>query len=223
MTQPPGDESADLYGADSPFLRLPKLTPAGALVRQLAVYAASGLVVAVVASLQRGGLPLIGFRLTLGDLGWSVAGVAAFLAYNLVSAVVVSALPGGRALLRWLRRRNLAMFGGMPPGLLLVMAALAGVCEEIVFRGWLQPILGLSSASFVFAVVHFPPNRYKWSHPVTWGMVALYFPVGLGIGWLYLWRGNLLAPVITHAVGDSLGLLALLQQARRSAGAAPPA
>jgi len=221
MTQGPAGEN-DLYGPDSPFVRLPKLTPTGALVRQLAVYAAFGLVVASLALLQRGGLPPIGFRLTLADLGWSVAGVAGFLAYNLVSAVIVSLLPGGRALLAWLRRRNLAMFAGLPPGLLLAMAALAGACEEVLFRGWLQPIVGLWAASVVFAVVHFPPNRYKWSHPVTWGMVALYLPVGLGIGWLYLWRGNLLAPVITHAVGDSLGLLALVQQARHSSGAVAP-
>jgi membrane protease YdiL (CAAX protease family) len=214
---------ADLYGPASPFRKLPRLSPAGALLRQAAAYAAFGLLAAAVAMARRGALPPVGLRLTAGDVVWGLVGIAAFLAYNVLSGVLVSLVPGGRALLAWLRRRNVAMFSGLSPAVLLVMAVFAGVCEEVVFRGWLQPVLGLGATSVVFALAHFPPNRYKWAHPATWGMIAIYFPIGLGVGWLYLHRENLLAPILTHAVGDALGLAALVQQARSAPARADPA
>jgi uncharacterized protein len=205
---------ADLYGPTSPFRKLPRLSPLGALLRQSAAYVAFGLLAAGSAVARQGSLPRVGLRLTAADLAWGLAGIIAFLAYNVLSGVFVSLVPGGRTLLAWLRRRNVALFAGLPPAVLLAMALFAGVCEEVIFRGWLQPVLGLVATSLVFALAHFPPSRYKWSHPATWGMIAIYFPIGLGVGWLYLERQNLLAPILTHAVGDALGLVALVQQAR---------
>ncbi|HVT15496.1 MAG TPA: CPBP family intramembrane glutamic endopeptidase [Thermoanaerobaculia bacterium] len=98
--------------------------------------------------------------------------------------------------------------------------------QEIIFRGWLQPLLGLWLTALLFAAAHFSPTDYRWSSPFTWGMVALYFPVSLGIGALFLWRGNLLAPILTHFASDALGLLFLsraLARARHRAATSSPA
>jgi membrane protease YdiL (CAAX protease family) len=204
------DTDAALYGPASPFIELPTLSPAGALARQLISYAVLGAAVAALAYAVRGSLPPIGFELSLADLGLGFAGVVAYAAYN----AAISLLLRRTSIIGWLGRRNQTIFGKLPLWTMFLMAAIAGVGEEIIFRGWLQPIAGLFVTSALFAVLHFLPNRFKWSHPATWGMIAVYFPVGLAVGWLYLWRGNLLGPIVLHALGDSLGLLFLARSVR---------
>ncbi|HWE26338.1 MAG TPA: type II CAAX endopeptidase family protein [Myxococcales bacterium] len=217
--------STELYGPASPFRELPTLTPAGALARQLGSYVVLGTVVVFFARMARGSVPPARFALSLADLGLGLAGVVAYAAYNAFFALALRGFRGGRTLLEWMAKRNATMFGKLPLSTMFVMAALAGPCEELIFRAWLQPIAGIWVATFLFAVLHFLPNRYKWSHPVTWGMVVLYFPVGLAIGWLYGWRDNLLGPMVMHSLSDSLGLLflarAIAAQARMTAPSTP--
>jgi membrane protease YdiL (CAAX protease family) len=173
--------------------------------------------------LVRGSVPAARFALTITDFGLGLVGVVAYAVYNALFASVLRVSRAGSVLLGWMARRNSTLFGRLPLSAMFVMAALAGPCEELIFRGWLQPVAGLWTTSAVFAVLHFLPNRYKWSHLVTWGMVALYFPVGLAVGWLYEWRANLLGPVVMHSLSDSLGLLFLARAvAARARAAAPP-
>ena len=193
----------------TPFRDLPTLRPASAFARQLGMYAVLFAAMATAAFLLRGALPAIRLAPTPADFGIGLAGIVVYAAYNALFPALLSATAAGRALLALLATRNQTLFGKLPLWTMLLMAALAGVCEEVLFRGWLQPIAGLGLASFLFALVHFPPNRYAWRHPATWAMVALYFPVGLALGWLYQWRGNLLAPIVAHALSDALGLFAL--------------
>ena len=188
---------------------LPTLTPAGALARQLGSYVVLAVMVVVLARIVRGTVPTPQFVLTMTDLALGLAGVLVYAVYNALFAVVLRGSRAGKALLEWMGKRNATMFGKLPLSTMFVMAALAGPCEELIFRGWLQPVVGIWIASLLFAVLHFLPSRYKWSHPITWGMVALYFPVGLAVGWLYAWRGNLLGPMVMHSLSDSLGLLFL--------------
>jgi membrane protease YdiL (CAAX protease family) len=194
----------------TPFRKLPTLSTAGALARQLGSYAVAALLVALLA---RGALPPLRFAFTAADLGWGLAGIAAYVLYNAAFSTLLRRTERGRRLLGWMGQRNLTVFGKLPLPTLLLMAALAGAGEEIVFRGWLQPLAGLWLTSLIFALAHFLPNRYRWSHPGTWGMIAVYFPVGLLVGWLYQWRGNLLGPMVMHWLSDSLGLLMLARSA----------
>ena len=214
-----------LHGPASPFRELPTLTPAGALARQLGSYVVLAVMVAVLARIVRGTVPTPQFVLTMTDLALGLAGVLVYAVYNALFAVVLRGSRAGKALLEWMGKRNATMFGKLPLSTMFVMAALAGPCEELIFRGWLQPVVGIWIASLLFAVLHFLPSRYKWSHPVTWGMVALYFPVGLAVGWLYAWRGNLLGPMVMHSLSDSLGLLflarAIAARARAPAASGP--
>jgi membrane protease YdiL (CAAX protease family) len=220
METPRDAPSADLYGPASPFRELPSLTPAGAVARQLGSSVVLGVAVVALARMLRGSVPAARFALTLADLGLGLAGVLVYIVYNALFAVALGGLGAGRAVLGWMAKRNATLFGKLPLSTMFVMAALAGPCEELIFRGWLQPVAGIWITSFLFAALHFLPTRYKWSHPITWGMVALYFPIGLAVGWLYAWRANLLGPMVMHSLSDSLGLL-FLARAIASRGRTP--
>jgi membrane protease YdiL (CAAX protease family) len=81
----------------------------------------------------------------------------------------------------------------------LIFGLLAGVPEEILFRGALQPALGLLVTSLLFGALHAVTFAY-----------FVYATVAAGLlGALALWRGALWAPVAAHTIVDVI-LLALL-------------
>ena len=203
----------------SPFRDLPALTPAGALARQLGSYAVLAALVAVLARAAGVRLPPVRVAVTLPDLAYGLAGFFLYAAYNAGTAFLLRLFRQGRELREWLAQRNRTLFGKLPVWTLFLQAGLAGPREELIFRGWLQPLAGLWPTSVLFALLHFMPTRYRWWHPATWGMVALYFPVGAFVGWLYAWRANLLAPILVHALSDSIGLLLIAVSSKRLAGA----
>jgi uncharacterized protein len=101
---------------------------------------------------------------------------------------------------------------------LALLAALAGIAEEFLFRGviqaalthWLPEITALFLASALFGLAHFVTPTYA----------LLAAGAGLYLGTLYLLQGNLLVPVVAHAVYDFVALLYLV---RRYRGHAEPA
>lgn len=90
---------------------------------------------------------------------------------------------------------------------LALLAALAGVAEEVLFRGVIQvglarefsPPWALLSTSVLFGLVHFASAAYA----VLAGVVGAY------LGALFLLQGNLLIPVVAHALYDFIALMAL--------------
>jgi len=92
---------------------------------------------------------------------------------------------------------------------LAVISALAGVGEEALFRGFLQPWIanwgGLGAAllvtNLIFGSLHLISLPY--------GFMA--FGVGIYLSILQIASGNLLVPVITHAVYDFIGLVYLVR------------
>lgn len=95
---------------------------------------------------------------------------------------------------------------------LILLAGLAGITEEVLFRGLLQmwieravdsPTAGLVAASILFGLAHLITPFY-----------ALFAgAMGLYLGYLLDASGqrNLLIPVITHAVYDYLAFLIVLR------------
>jgi hypothetical protein len=95
---------------------------------------------------------------------------------------------------------------------LILLAGLAGITEEVLFRGMLQmwieracdsPTAGLVVASILFALAHLITPFYA----LFAGVMGLYLGCLLDVSG----QRNLLVPVITHAVYDYLAFLIVLR------------
>jgi membrane protease YdiL (CAAX protease family) len=82
---------------------------------------------------------------------------------------------------------------------ILTVSVLAGVAEELLFRGVLQPLVGLPASSAVFGAVHVGGRGF-----IGYGVWAAC--IGALFGWLMVETGGLLAPIVAHAVYDALAL-----------------
>ena len=83
---------------------------------------------------------------------------------------------------------------------LVLVSLLSGISEEIAFRGVLQPLVGLTVSSFLFALLHVP-SRNLW----VYGLWALF--ASLYLGNLYVWTGNLFVPIGVHVLNNLVSLL----------------
>ena len=95
---------------------------------------------------------------------------------------------------------------------IVMIAALSALAEELVFRGLLQPWLGLLPQALIFGFVHAQlsgPSRWVW---VAWASV-----VGLALGIMFALTGSLLGPLLAHALINALNLAYL-----KSHDTAPP-
>jgi membrane protease YdiL (CAAX protease family) len=91
-----------------------------------------------------------------------------------------------------------------------MVAILAGVGEELLFRGaiqsvlgnWTTPVIGLVITSLLFGLAH--------------ALSKLYFlfavAVGAFLGWMTLKYSDLVAPMVAHGVYDFLALVYLSRQ-----------
>ena len=88
----------------------------------------------------------------------------------------------------------------LSPGQVLLVAGLSSFGEELLFRGFALPMIGLLGSSAIFGVVHQMrgPSRWVW---VAWATVA-----GLGFGLLFEITGSLVAPLVAHALTNAANL-----------------
>lgn len=73
------------------------------------------------------------------------------------------------------------------------LGVLSGIGEELLFRGGLQPYLGLLATSMLFGLVHLGPG----GKVNTWSLAAGI--VGLLFGYVFQQTGNLLPGIIAHS------------------------
>jgi membrane protease YdiL (CAAX protease family) len=96
---------------------------------------------------------------------------------------------------------------------LLAISVLAGLAEEALFRALVQgaiaeawgPAPALVLASVLFGICHWITPAYA----LIAGLMGCY------LGGLWWWSGNLLAPVVAHAVYDFVALIWVLRLRRR--------
>lgn len=105
------------------------------------------------------------------------------------------------------------ILAGLPLWQALLLAILSAGGEELFFRGALQPNVGWLAASLLFGLMHIGPGRDY----VPWTVFAIL--VGGLLGWLFIATGNLLAPIVAHAVVNGINLPLL----SRRFGSRPPA
>jgi len=89
---------------------------------------------------------------------------------------------------------------GIGRGDALLLALASGTAEEMLFRGALQPVVGLVWASLIFGACHFLPRREL----VAWSLFAA--GMGFALGWLFEWTGQLAAPIAAHAAVNGINL-----------------
>ena len=130
-------------------------------------------------------------------IAWRVAsGVVAGLLLVWASREFTARSEAGRVLASELGR----LVGPLGAGRTCALAAASGLGEELLFRGALQPRVGWLGATLLFAAAHFVPTRRLRS----WALFALL--AGAVFGALFAWSGDLLAPVLAHALVNGLNL-----------------
>jgi membrane protease YdiL (CAAX protease family) len=149
-------------------------------------------------------------QFTWPALGWGLAAVLPMLALAL--GVERSRWRPWRRLMKVVRRQIVPMFADCSYLDLALISALAGLGEEALFRGVLQPAvaswLGIVPALLLTSVL------FGAAHMITPGYFVLATALGGYLGYLALATENLLAPIIAHAVYDFLALTHMVGQAR---------
>jgi len=83
---------------------------------------------------------------------------------------------------------------------IVILALTSSVGEELFFRGALLPHVGLVGSSVLFAALHMRRDRRF----LPWTAMSLV--VGLVLGGMYLWLGDLGGPIVAHFTINLLNL-----------------
>ena len=108
-------------------------------------------------------------------------------------------LPGVRSIRRLYVEGLKPVFGNLSAMEIIAISVAAGVGEEMLFRGVLQPELGLVPASVIFGLLHMGD-----SGTLVFGCWVMI--MGAALGALAIWSGGLLAPIVAHAVYDAAAM-----------------
>jgi uncharacterized protein len=152
--------------------------------------------------------PLADFRWSASDAALGAAAAVPMLALFLL----IERYPAGPLgrIRRFLDEVVRPLFRKSSPLELAVISLLAGLGEEMLFRGviqaalqgWLGPLPALLLASALFGLLH----------PITATYVVLAAVLGLYLGGVWMLTGNLLVVIVTHALYDFVLLVYLVRR-----------
>jgi membrane protease YdiL (CAAX protease family) len=137
------------------------------------------------------------------------AGVAAVFAVSLIASAIQPPNTSN-PMLELLKDRTsivlIAIFG----------VTLGPLCEELAFRGFLQPLLvrslgtvpGILAAALPFGLLHFQEYGNSWKH------VLLISLAGAAFGWMRHATGSTKAAAIMHGAYNALFFVAFLAQSK---------
>lgn len=160
--------------------------------------------------------PLDAWKPGVSALAWGAAGIAPLYALFLVS---YRQPRGGMRVIRdFLVDKLGPLLAGCRVLDLLYLGLLAGIAEEFLFRGVLQPWLerdwglvgGLVFSNLIFALAH-------WVTPL-YGLLAGLTGVYLGLSLDVAGERNLAIPTVIHAGYDFLAFLAVARSWRQATG-----
>src|SRR5262245_4221994 len=156
----------------------------------IGLYAAMGILAFLIAA-GRGDPDL--YRLGGSPAAWQL-GAGPVLGV-LLGAVVVGLTRVATRNFQWARELHASfrdLLGPLTGREILILALASSVGEELLFRGALLPWVGVWIQGVVFAVLHIGPGRRF----LPWTASAL--GLGIALGLLTQWTGNLGGPIAAH-------------------------
>lgn len=153
----------------------------------------------------------------LGSFSWNawdaaIGAVATLPLFAVFRLAWTSRAPALRKIRDELERMLPEIFGDASTLGLAAVSLAAGIGEEVLFRGflqaWLATLLGGFGALLVASIL------FGAAHPITAGYVVIATLMGGYLGWLWQASGNLLVPIVVHALYDFAVLRFLLRRAR---------
>lgn len=99
-----------------------------------------------------------------------------------------------------------------------ILAVASAVGEELMFRGALQPWIGIWPQAIIFALLHVGPGvRF-----LPWTASA--FVLGIAFGYMFAWTGDLGGPIVAHFTINYLNLhfIARVDLPEHALAAEPP-
>lgn len=140
-------------------------------------------------------------------IGLGVAGGLALANHALLTRAPANwVVDGVRAVYR---ETLVPLFRHISPAGVVAIGAAAGVGEEWLFRGILQPLIGVTGATLLFGVAHVGGLRM-----LPFGVWAS--AMGLVMGLLVVVTGGLTAAMVAHGVYDMLALEYIRRGAHRN-------
>jgi membrane protease YdiL (CAAX protease family) len=157
----------------------------------------------------------VGWNHHLWAIGWGAAAAAPLL----VAMLLGDRYPIGplRGLRQTVNDVVTPLFASLSIFQLAMISILAGIGEEMLFRGLLQAGLAemtaerfgvwvaLAGASLAFGLCHYVSTTY----------FLITTLIGLYLGALFLWTDHLLAPIAAHALYDFVALMYLVRRPAR--------
>jgi membrane protease YdiL (CAAX protease family) len=111
-------------------------------------------------------------------------------------------------MVRLVEERMAPLFAGSTAAELALVAALAGLGEEALFRGVVQTALAARLPAWTAVAI--AAAGFGLAHWLTPAYAVLAGIVGAYLGWAFLASGNLLVPIVAHALYDFIALAILL-------------
>ena len=144
--------------------------------------------------------------LLLGACAWGVVLLALFAAAVAIYAIGgEKALPKPSAIVPWI--------ASLPVLIRLMVSLSAGFVEEIFFRGFLQPRIGIALSTGFFVLAHL-----SYGQPFMLLGITL---LSLIYAFLVRWRQTIWPAIAAHALFDGVQLLVIIPMAMRLMGSSP--
>ena len=103
----------------------------------------------------------------------------------------------------WAKRLHLdlrPMARGLGTWQIILVACFSSLGEELLFRGLLQPWLGVLPTAVLFGIVHYMPGEARWVW-ITWATF-----IGLAFGLVFQATGSLVGALLAHALINAINL-----------------
>ena len=147
------------------------------------------------------------FRLDLTAVGYGIAATLPLL--GLLRWCLRTEWGPMRRLVGLIEERLTPYVAGASAGGIVLLSLLAGLGEEVLFRGVIQA--GLADRLPAWLAVGIAALLFGVAHWLTMSYAVFATLIGVYLGILFLLTENLLAPIVTHALYDVVALSVLVR------------